>query len=124
MDIQTIMIVDDSAADQFLVTHTIKTIDPSIQVLCAGNGSDALKLLSELNEAPDVILLDINMPLMNGFQFLEEYQKHASPTTTILMLTSSDQEKDKERVKDFDYVKGYFLKPFDADDYNFLKSLQ
>lgn len=123
MDIRTIMIVDDSAADQFLVTHIIQTIDPSIQILSADNGSDALKLLSEASEAPDVILLDINMPLMNGFQFLEEYQKKASPRTTILMLTSSDQEKDKERVKGFDCVKGYFLKPFDADDYKFLKML-
>ncbi len=64
---------------------------------------------------PMLIMLDINMPIMGGFQFLEEYTKLVSNTqdlasTVLTMFTSSEKEKEKERALSYDVVKGYIVK--------------
>jgi CheY-like chemotaxis protein len=65
-----------------------------------------------------VILLDINMPVMDGFDFLEEYiRSHKCQDKTIIyMLTSSSQEVDKVKVKSFNIVKDYFEKPLTKEN--------
>ena len=108
------MIVDDSTADQFIAKHVIKTFDPEIEILQAYDGREALDMLNTLKEgAPDVIFLDINMPRMNGHEFLEEYNKTDNMNAVIVMLTSSNQVTDKERACKFDCVKNYIEKPLE-----------
>lgn len=107
----SIMIIDDSEADQFLANHIIEEFDPKIEVLQAYDGQEALDILKDLQKQPDVIFLDINMPRMNGHDFLKEYDKRSDPSIVIIMLTSSDQVADKEKSKAHRSVVDYFTKP-------------
>ena len=65
-----VLVVDDSDADQFLSKLMIRRFDPSIQVLQAYDGREALAVLDAMEEPPDAVFLDINMPVMNGHEFL------------------------------------------------------
>lgn len=116
MDISSIMIVDDSESDQYLTQMIIEQYNPDIQILQAYDGLEALEILDALEEQPSIILLDINMPRMNGFEFLEEYNKRNNPAAVIAMLTSSDQDRDKKKSMVYGCVKTYFVKPLDVDD--------
>lgn len=111
-----IMIIDDDDADQFLTSLAISKHDPSIEIISAYDGLEALNILDEISQQPDVIFLDINMPRMNGFEFLKEYEKRESQTKIIAMLTSSDQNLDKEKAQQYSFVKKHFIKPIKSDD--------
>jgi len=114
MKIHSILVVDDDENDQFICEYTIRKFDPSIRVVKAFDGSEALDILRR--ETPDAIILDINMPVMNGFEFLdryaEEFEVHAP---VVAMLTSSHLGKDRERAMQYAFVKSYFEKPLQAD---------
>ena len=114
MKITSILVVDDDENDQFICQYTIRKYDPSIRVLQAFDGTEALDILH--GETPDAIILDINMPVMNGFEFLdryaEEFEVHAP---VVAMLTSSHLGKDRERAMQYSFVKSYFEKPLQAD---------
>ncbi|NKC01953.1 MAG: response regulator [Pseudomonadales bacterium] len=113
MSISSVMIVDDSEPDQFIAKNNVEKFDNSIEVLQAYDGQEALEILAELPTQPDFIFLDINMPRMNGHEFLEEYETWEDNTVVVVMLTSSDQEQDKEKSLAYTCVKKYFSKPLD-----------
>ena len=122
MKIQSILTVDDDENDQFICEYTIRKFDPSIRVIKAFDGSEALDVLHR--ETPDAIILDINMPVMNGFEFLdryaEEFEVHAP---VVAMLTSSHLGKDRERAMQYSFVKSYFEKPLQADHLRLMSEL-
>ena len=123
MKIQSILVVDDDENDHFICEYTIRKFDPSIRVLKAFDGSDALDILRH-EETPDAIILDINMPVMNGFEFLdryaEEFEVHAP---VVAMLTSSHLGKDRERAMQYSFVKSYFEKPLQSDHLRLMTEL-
>ena len=121
MSFKSIMIVDDSESDQFLTRHVINKYDSNIEIFQTFDGQEALDKLTEMEEQPSLILLDINMPRVNGFEFLKEYSKFPEPAAVVSMLTSSLQVEDKDQSMEHDCVKTFFLKPLDADD---LKNIQ
>ena len=110
----SVMIVDDSESDQFLSKVIIEKLNPDIKILQAYDGQEALEILADLPKQPDVIFLDINMPRMNGHEFLEKYKTWEEQATVVIMLTSSDQERDKEKSMAYKCVKKYFTKPLDT----------
>ena len=77
MTINCILVVDDNEGDQFLAEHLIKKYLPDTQQLKAYDGEEALRVIAESDVKPDIILLDINMPGMDGFEFLEAYNQLA-----------------------------------------------
>jgi CheY-like chemotaxis protein len=116
------LIIDDSEVQlyiaQFLITkHAIsKTTATFVSARSALEYLTSIKNNSE--DLPDLILLDISMPDMDGFQFLEAYMTiHDSPgkRCPIAMLTSSTNASDIERARTYPSVKGYLIKPIDAD---------
>ena len=111
MDIRTILIVDDDDADQFLAKYCIEQYDPAIDVWQAYDGQEALDMIDAAEKHPDLIILDINMPGMNGFEFLETFCPQCNHSIVVTMLSSSSQEKDKDRSFQYPCVKEYFLKP-------------
>ena len=113
---KTVMIVDDSEADQFLAVITIENLEEEITVLQAYDGQEALDILDGLSAQPDFIFLDINMPVMNGHEFLREYSNREMQASVVVMLTSSLQERDKERSLAYQCVKEYFTKPLEESD--------
>ncbi|MEM7650823.1 MAG: response regulator [Pseudomonadota bacterium] len=109
---KTVLIIEDNEADQFLGELTIQRVRPDVQVLKAADGQEALDMLAENGIEPDLILLDINMPRMNGHEFLEAYSNNNErQIPVVVMLTSSDQERDKEQASGYHCVKDYLLKP-------------
>jgi len=124
MNVNTAMVIDDSESDQFLAKIQIEKFDESIEVMQAFDGVEALEMLEELDKKPDVIFLDINMPRMNGLEFLEKYSEHDDHSTVVAMLTSSDQNEDKDTAMSYPFVKKYFVKILDGADLNAVKDLQ
>lgn len=107
-----ILIVDDSEADQFLCEYAMQEYDASIKVSKAADGREALSGLKEKHGAFDFIFLDINMPGMNGFEFLDALnQSGYKPRNIIVMLTSSIRDDDHQRCVAYPMVKMVVSKP-------------
>ncbi len=84
------------------------------------NGEEALNYLKPVIEngenAPDLILLDLNMPVMDGWQFLDAFiQIPNSKKITLYIVTSSIDQRDIERVKQYDIVSNYLIKPITTE---------
>ncbi|HEY1112878.1 MAG TPA: response regulator [Chitinophagaceae bacterium] len=95
----TVLCVDDDPDDQQLVLDTIREIDSSVQVVTAPNGVEALNFLHnarERNELPCLVLMDINMPLMDGKQALARIKKDRTlDGVNIVMFTTSSSKVDQ-----------------------------
>lgn len=112
---QSVLIIDDSEADQFFAKLEIVKFDSSINILQAYDGFQALDVLENVEKAPDVIFLDINMPRMSGHEFLAEYVKNFKETSVVIMLSSSSLDIDIDRALYYDCVRDYIEKPLDSE---------
>jgi len=113
MELKKILLIDDSEPFNFLNRSILKDNGITCVIDVALNGQEALNYLAATDTCPDVILLDLNMPVMDGFGFLQEYPKLAKCTneSKLFILTSSNREEDKIRATANKYVLGYFDKP-------------
>lgn len=121
--ISNLYVIDDDKIYHFLLKNLFKQNGIEVVSTFFVNGSDAIDYIKKNNGEeilPDLILLDVNMPIMNGWQFLEEFgkiSKDLTKTPTIYMISSSNNEVDINKSKEFDgAVKGYFLKPICKED--------
>ena len=117
--IDRLAIIDDAEFDQMLYARLIKRTGLVGETLAFLSAQDALDYFADPNSGPvDVILLDINMPGMSGFDFLEHVSADRSSKYTdmvVVMLTTSLAPSDVERAKSFDLVKDYIHKPLEED---------
>lgn len=117
--IQTAMILDDSEFDQVLYKELIERsgmVDKLVQYYYPDEALEFLKQPDRDNI--DVLFLDINMPRMNGFEFLEEASQQLGPDfakIVIIMLTTSLDPRDQQKAKEFEIVKDYVNKPLTVD---------
>ena len=125
MELSCILVVDDCEADQFLSRDILEKEYPGAEILEAYDGLEALEQLKESDKKIDLIILDINMPRMNGHEFLETYNQMSgeNKTSVVVMLTSSNSIEDKEKSMTYDFVVDYFIKSLDKDDLLKLKNL-
>jgi len=88
------MLIDDDEDDREIFISVIESIAPAISCSIAINGKDALDTLGALNFLPDMIFLDLNMPLMDGKQFLKEIKQRTmlKDIPIVVLSTSSDKE--------------------------------
>lgn len=115
---KTILLIEDNEADRFFAEEILNEEFSDVEILCASDGEEALDLLDSMNKEPDIILLDINMPRMDGHEFLKAYSKDNARKAppVVVMLTSSEQDRDKHEALKYQLVQGYFLKPLGAKD--------
>lgn len=116
--IERVMLIDDNEADNVYHQIMIERSGAVEDVVVVESGFEALDYLKN-NSEPDVdlIFLDINMPGMNGFEFLEKYATltNRHPAAVVVMLTSSPSSEDHLRAKQFPAIKAYLTKPLSAD---------
>jgi CheY-like chemotaxis protein len=112
------MLVDDNRNDNFFHEREIKKNNQSTIVISKSSGMEALDYLKSTKDSkemvPDLILLDINMPGMNGWEFLKEYNrldKDLQSRVIVIMLTTSDNPDDEAKAKKFSFVSEYITKP-------------
>lgn len=110
-----IMLVDDNPHDNFFHEREIKKADATNVVITKNSGKDALEYLkSRKDPHSDLIFLDINMPGMNGWEFLQEYNtldKELQGQAIIIMLTTSDNTDDVEKAGSWSFITDYITKP-------------
>ena len=116
MKIQTILVIEDSESHQMLSEITIENYDKNINILQAYDGGEALKILSTTEVQPDLIFLDINMPGVDGYEFLELYGPQQHPNHSLVMLSSSNNPKDQEKCMAYSFVKKYLVKPLTPEN--------
>ena len=109
---QTCLLIDDNPLDNYINTKLIQNVNFANEVLAFESPVDALLALKEGNIKPDVIFLDINMPTMNGFEFLREYANlHISKDNIkVCVLSSSINPEDEDRAIRSPYVTTYIQK--------------
>jgi CheY-like chemotaxis protein len=114
-ELKCIMLVDDSPDDNFFHEREIKKADLTNVVITKNSGEEALEYLkSRKDPHSDLIFLDINMPGMNGWEFLESYNlldKDLQGRAIIIMLTTSDNFEDIAKAKTWNIVSDYITKP-------------
>ena len=117
-----ICIIDDDDVYQFTITKAIKKNSIVKKILVFSDGKEGIDFLidniANVEDIPDIIFLDINMPIMDGWQFLEEYVKlkpRVGKKVTIYMISSSVDPVDVTRAKAMSEISDYLIKPIKSE---------
>jgi CheY-like chemotaxis protein len=111
-----ILLVEDDTLDVMDAQRTLDRMKMLYKMRVAKNGEEAIEILEgKVDENPmtnpDIILVDINMPKMNGIEFLERIRKDIRwRETKVFMITTSDEKEDRERTRALG-ISGYIVKP-------------
>jgi CheY-like chemotaxis protein len=114
-----ILLVDDSPDDIHYHQIVIKEMDITNSIQVSNNGIEAIEFLKKENQIiPELIFLDINMPKMNGWEFLEKY-KYLEVTQKakiiVMMLSTSTNPDDIKKAKEIEEVTGFQTKPMNKE---------
>jgi len=119
----SILLVDDDEINNFISIKLIKKALISTEIVACLNGKFAIEQLVEMQrkgpeKLPDYILLDINMPIMNGWEFLDEYKRlNIDPLgkTKIYIISSSVFSNDINKARSYPLVKSFISKPLSVE---------
>ena len=112
-----ILLIEDDAIEVMKLNRSISSLKLNHKIIETNNGEDALKLLLKKSNLPDIILLDLNMPKINGIEFLSILKKDDTlkHIPTIILTTSKNQ---KDLVACYELgIAGYVLKPLKYEEY-------
>ena len=126
--LETVMLVDDNDTDNFISRRIIELTNFSDKVIEKNSGQSALDYIEQnqdsLTNLPDLIFLDINMPIVDGFVFLYEFEKfphHVKDKCKVVILSSSDNKRDIDKIVNNDYVIKFITKPLTSNALEELK---
>ncbi|WP_299778942.1 response regulator [uncultured Formosa sp.] len=112
-----ILLIEDDMIEVMKLNRAISSLQLNHKIIEANNGEDALHLLEKKEDLPDIILLDLNMPKINGIEFLNILKQDdvLKYIPTIILTTSSNQKDLLECYKIG--IAGYVLKPLKYEEY-------
>lgn len=129
--IKNCCIIDDDPIFIYGTKRMMKETNFCDSITVFNNGEDALLGLTEMlqvtHELPQVIFLDLNMPIMNGWEFLDEFIKlpnNSLNKTVIYVISSSVDPRDIEKVKEYELISNYILKPITPNDFETILNSQ
>lgn len=118
----SVCVIDDDQVYRFAVKCLLETWDLAGTFREFHDGSDAIDFFrssaKDASKLPDVVFLDISMPVMNGFSFLDEYGKikdDLAKDVRIYLVSSSIQDKIRQQARNHPLVSGYIVKPLPAE---------
>lgn len=104
--------IDDNAVDLLIAKAAVHRFNSNFEIVTAASADEGLHYLKKNAESlPDIILLDLNMPLKNGWDFLKEYSTLQIKNIKIYILTSSVNEAEKTMADNNSLVTGFLSKP-------------
>ena len=115
-----VIFIDDDEDLNFLQERMCSRCKAVNHYYVASSALQTLQYLSETSLAPDVIFVDINMPIMNGFQFIEEFERnywHKFPDTQLYVLSSSVRSDDQRKSLEYRSVKDFLIKPLTEEQF-------
>ncbi|WP_420319266.1 response regulator [Ekhidna sp.] len=120
-----ILLIDDDPSINYLNKLVIKKADIQAVVCDRTQASEALAQLSGGEISPNLILLDINMPIMNGWEFVAKYEQlpQQSRTSKIIILSSSINPADKEKASSSQVISDFYSKPLSIKDVKQIREL-
>lgn len=106
-----IMLVEDDELDVISVQRSLKKLDIPYELHTAFNGQEALELLRDMDPLPDILLLDLNMPRMNGLELLGALRgEQRLKDIRVFIMTTSGEQADRRATEKLG-VAGYLIKP-------------
>jgi CheY-like chemotaxis protein len=128
--IEMVMLVDDNDTDNFISKRIIEITRFARRIEVKNSGKSALEYLErEKNNPqnlPNIIFLDINMPIVDGFVFLFEFEMFPDELKNkckVVILSSSDNKRDIEKIVDNDYVIKFITKPLSEQSLKELREI-
>lgn len=122
MRVKKLCIIDDDELYKLLLKKSVKNLGNNVDILTYSNGEEAfnelLKYTDSPDQLPDLILLDINMPVMDGWEFMEKFvavKSYFKRPITIYIASSSIAKHDLDKAKSYDEISGYIVKPILKD---------
>ena len=109
-----VIIVDDSRVTRIIIERTVQSI--GYETLQACNGQEALDLLEKGAEEVGLVILDWNMPVLNGWEALKAIRKNKAYEHICILMVSTESEEEKISLAITDGANGYLTKPFEADE--------
>lgn len=116
-DTLKVLLIEDDLIEVMKLSRAIKTLSLTHKITEASNGEEALQILERKDDLPDIILLDLNMPKINGIEFLKilKADNRLRYIPTVILTTSSNQ---RDLLECFNIgVSGYVLKPLKYEEY-------
>jgi CheY-like chemotaxis protein len=115
-----LLVIDDDDINIFIIKKIVEKTGYDINMVSKSNGQQAIDYLNDVISAnqpiPHLILIDINMPVMNGWEFVEAYQSLGiEQRVDLYILSSSVYENDIEKTKSYSTVKGFISKPLSIE---------
>jgi len=118
----SVLIIDDSEIERYLLSHQLQKIGVT-EIVQKNDGTSGLAFLKDyaqnqqhygINFPPAIIILDVNMPIMGGFEFLQKFAELKTrvdlDVCQIVMYSGSDDPQQKARALQYDFVKGFLIK--------------
>ena len=122
--IKNLLLIDDDEIFTFITKKIIEATNLTEQIKIFDNGKDAIDFLKSIAERidllPEVIFLDLSMPVLDGWGFLEEYillRPRFGKKITLYIISSSVSPQDHERAKSYSDVSDFIIKPMSKDKF-------